>query len=104
MQSTTNTNENKVKKNCRFYNRPVICAALQPERNCYQCVIAERDILATQQKHLQDKIRQLERENSLLKSKLCEEYLSEIEKELSAPVYDMNPKCGNHSKTRRRSK
>lgn len=104
MLLTTNHNANKVKKNCKFYNRPVICSALQPECNCYQCVIAERDILAAQEKHLRNQISELERENSFLRSKLSKQYISELEKELTAPVYDMNPDYEKHPTKRRRSK
>lgn len=49
MQSTTDSNHglypNKVKTDCRFYDRPEICKEIQVDCNCYACDIARCKIL-----------------------------------------------------------
>lgn len=68
---------NTVKKNCPFYDDEENCKKLQPKRNCYQCPVAEAEILRGNLDREYKRNHILEVENQNLKTLLGEKVLSE---------------------------
>lgn len=70
---------NTVKKNCPFYDDVENCKKLQSKRNCYQCPVAEAEILRGDLERNYKKCRTLEIENQNLKTLLGEKVLGEYQ-------------------------
>ena len=73
--------ENKLKKDCRFFDRPEICKEIQKDCNCYQCDIAIKELLENSQDIRNREVNRLKEENYKLRNFLADKILDEIVEE-----------------------
>lgn len=81
-------NENKVKKNCKFYNKPEICQEIREDGNCYQCIIANYEIVQKENIRLCSKVTELEIENKKLRTEISREGLQKVESKIKTELVD----------------
>ena len=66
-----------VKRNCPFFNDSISCEKLQPKRNCYQCPLANFEILKSENERLRSHSNEIEKENKQLRFLLGDKNLRE---------------------------
>lgn len=77
-------NENTVNRKCKYFKCPTKCALIQPDGNCYQCLIVRYEINKKDLSMMRERLDKLEEENKTLKILLADKLITE-NKDLASP-------------------
>ena len=91
-------NKNKVNKTCKYFNDDAKCALIQPEQNCYQCIMVEQETNKKDMSLMREKLRKLEEENRTLKILLADNAIESYKTSLKPEVNSSSKDKEDNSK------